>query len=235
MLDTDSILHPEPFSESVSEILVKALESWDVVRHNFDLIGDTLAKVVNKVIRKQNELHSRIEQKRPWGNCEYQIKRFEYLGDRFRVRMFQCRDVITGEVPIEQIDIPKSLVLGAHNVETFEKFFNEYEANLKDKQIIDQENKRLLNAEMLRRDFEAAREFYFAHKDHFESLIEEAKKNVLSYEDWVSRYYTRENEISDDDKKDFEAAHNLSLDAEIEKIKRSEYELYVQRVNLGIE
>ena len=168
MVDTDSILHPAPFSESVSEILAKALESWDVVRHSFDLIEDTLTKVVNKVIRKQNEIHSRIEQKRPWGNCEYRVAKFDYLGDRFKIKIIQCRDVITGEIPVEVIEIPKALVLGAHNVETFEKFFNEYEANLESSVIIKRKNNELLAEEFLRMDFEKAKAFYLEYKDRFE-------------------------------------------------------------------
>ena len=233
MIDTDKILHPNSFSEGVSEVLKKALESWDIVRMNFDLIDHTLTKVVNTITRKQNEIHSRIEQKRPWGNCEYRVAKFDYLGDKFKVKIAQCRDVITGEIPVEQIEISKDLLLGAHNQETFEKFFTEYEANLKDKHDIAQENRRLLSENMLRRDFEAAKEFYFAHKDHFDNLVAEARKNILSYDEWEKIYYTRT--ISEDDKKDFQNMHNISLDDEIEKIKKQEYELYVQRVNLGIE
>lgn len=234
MVDTDSILHPAPFSESVSDIIAKALDSWDVVRHNFDLIENTLSKVVNKIIRKQNEIHSRIVQSRPWGNCEYRVVKFDYLGDHFKIKIVQCRDVITGEVPIEQIAVPKHIVLGAHNQETFEAYFKEYETNLNDKHVLDLENRKLLNAEILRRDFEAAKEFYFQHKDHFEQMIAEAQKNLLSYDEWEKIYYTR-NTVSEDDKKVFHEHHNLDLDAEIEKIKKQEYELYVQRVNLGIE
>ena len=233
MIDTDSILHPSPFSESVSDLLAKAFESWDVVRQNFDLINDTLTKVVNKVTRKQNEIHTRIEQKRPWGNCEYRITKFDYLGDRFKIKMVQCRDVITGEVPVEVIEIPKSLVVGAHNQETFEKFFKEYEELLNDKHILEVENRKLLSEELLRSNWETAKEFYFRHKDHFEQIIAEAQKNIFPFDEWEKKYYTRA--ISEDDKKDFHTLHNLNLDDEIAKIKKQEYELYVQRANMGIE
>ena len=168
MIDADSILHPSPFTESVSEVLTKAFESWDVVRQNFDLINDTLTKVVNKVTRKQNEIHTRIEQKRPWGNCEYRITKFDYLGDRFKIKIVQCRDVITGEVPVEIIEIPKSLVLGAHNKETFESFFNAYETNLADSVTLRRKENEMLGEELLKIDFEKAKAFYFEHKDRFE-------------------------------------------------------------------
>jgi hypothetical protein len=168
MIDADSILHPSPFTESVSEVLTKAFESWDVVRQNFDLINDTLTKVVNKVTRKQNEIHTRIEQKRPWGNCEYRISKFDYLGDRFKIKMVQCRDVITGEVPVEVIEIPKSLVVGAHNQETFESFFTAYETNLADSVALRRKDNELLAEEFLKLDFEKAKAFYFEYKDRFE-------------------------------------------------------------------
>lgn len=233
MIDTDSILHPTPFCEGTSEVLTKALESWDLVRGNFPLIEQTLGKIVNKVVRKQNEIHTRIEQRRPWENCEYRVKKFEYLSTHFKVKISPNRDVITGEVPVETISIPKELVLGAHNPETFEKFFSEYESRIHDKHILEKTNRELVAAEMLRQDFEAAKDFYFKYKEHFDQVIAEVQKNMLSYEDWEKKYYTRT--ISEDDKQDFQALHNISLDDEIEKIKRQEYDLYVQRVYIGLE
>lgn len=234
-MNIDSILHPAKFDEYISARIETTLEGWDVVRANFDLINLTLAKIVNVIVRRQNEIHARIVQSRPWGNCEYRIKKFDYLGDRFKIQIVQCRDVITGEIPVEIIEIPKSIVIGAHNPEVFEEYFNQIETNLKDKHVLDQENKRLLNAETLRANFEAARDFYLAYKDHFAKIEEEAQKKILPFEEWEAQNYN--SAISEENKRAFESSHGMEVDltAEIENIKKLEYSQYVQRITLGLE
>ena len=116
MLDTDSILHPDNFTESTSDLVKTLLEAWDKVRDRFDFVHEHLEKVVNKIIRKQNEIHSRVEQKRPWANASYHVTKFENLGNKIRVFAVDTREIITGEnKPIVQFDVDRNLCIYKEN------------------------------------------------------------------------------------------------------------------------
>lgn len=227
-IDANDIFFRFEFSESVLQIVAKALEGWDYIRNNYDLIEDTIFKVVNKVIRKQNQIHARVEYKRPWADCEYRVVKFEYIGDKFKVKISQNRDVITGEVPIEQIEIAKELVLGAANQEAFNSYFNEYEINLKNAYELKKKNAEQIANEMLKFDFEKAKEFYFTYKDRFE---ESTPEKILSFEEWEKLQYSAN--VNKDTQQDFEASNGLFLADELEKGKRSAYEAYVQHITKG--
>ncbi len=226
-IDANDIFFRFEFSECVLEMVAKALEGWDYIRNNYEMIEDTLFKVVNKVIRKQNQIHTRVEQKRPWADCEYRIVKFEYVGNKFKVTISQNRDVITGEVPIEHIEIAKELVLGAANQEAFNSYFNEYEINLKNSYELKKKEAEKMANEMLKFDFEKAKEFYFTYKDRFEKE-EEKPVEVLSFEEWDKKFYGKQ--IDPEMKQFFEQVHKLDLEDQILKFKESEYEFYLRRI-----
>lgn len=233
MIDTDSILHPDNFNESISDLVTNMLESWDVVRRNFDFLQNHIEKVVNKIIRKQNEIHARIEQRRPWANASYHVVKFDNLGDKIRAYIIDSREVITGEnSPLIKFEINREIVKNAHKTEVFDKFFIEYEANLVSSIAIKKKNDAEIAAQLLKIDFEKAKEFYLQYKDHFESLEKEIEYKILPFDEWEAKFYTRE--IDQSAKQDFQVLHGINLDDEIEAIKRQEYNLYVERVKLGI-
>ena len=65
MIDTDSILHPDIYDDGSSSLVKNMLESWDAVKKHYDFLTQYVERVANKIIRKQNEIHSRLEFKRP--------------------------------------------------------------------------------------------------------------------------------------------------------------------------
>ena len=173
MIDTDSILHPDNFNESTSELVAGMLEAWDTVRCNFDFLSDHIEKIANKIIRKQNEIHARIEQKRPWANARYHVVKFDNLGDIIRAQIIDSREVITGEkAPMVAFDIQRELLKNAHKPEVFEEFFTKYEANLANSVALKKQNDAELAEQLLKMDFEKAKEFYLQYKDHFEGKTE---------------------------------------------------------------
>lgn len=234
MIDTDSILHPDTFTEHTSSLVSDMLVSWDKVVRNFDFLSDHIQKVVNKIIRRQNEIHARIEQKRPWATTTYTVSKFDNLGDTIRAHIMDSREVITGEkAPLIAFDIKRELLINAHDHEVFDEYFTRYETDLANSVALKRKNAEQVAAQILRADFETAKEFYFKHKDHFEKLEQESEAKVLPFEEWEAEFYKKD--LHPDIKRDFEATHGLNLDDEIAKIKKDEYALYVQRVKLGIE
>ena len=170
MIDTDSILHPENFSESVDNLIAETLISWDKVRDNFDLISIQIGKVINKIIRKQNEIHARVEQKRPWANARYDVVKFDNAGDTIKAFIVDSREVITGEKqPMIKFEVKRVFLTEAHKPETFEKYFADYEANLVSSVALRLADEKLIAEQMLKIDFEKARDFYLQYKDQFES------------------------------------------------------------------
>lgn len=169
MLDTDSILHPDNFNESTSDLVASMLESWDNVRRHFDFLQDHVQKVVNKIIRKQNEIHARVEQKRPWANAQYNVVKFDNLGDIIRTHIVDSREVITGEkAPMVTFDINREILKNAHKPEVFEAFFAKYETDLANSVKLKKQADAELAEQLFKMDFEKAKEFYLQHKDHFE-------------------------------------------------------------------
>jgi hypothetical protein len=169
MLDTDSILHPDNFNESTSDLVASMLESWDNVRRHFDFLQDHVQKVVNKIIRKQNEIHARVEQKRPWANAQYNVVKFDNLGDIIRTHIVDSREVITGEkAPMVTFDINREILKNAHKPEVFEAFFTKYETDLANSVKLKKQADAELAEQLFKIDFEKAKEFYLQHKDHFE-------------------------------------------------------------------
>lgn len=215
------------------EFITAFFENWDKVKGSFDLVKYRLEQIANAYIYRQNEIHARIEFKRPWANAQHEVLKFDNLGDKVRLFLIDNRDVITGdETPVLTLDIARNLVT-ACNVEDWEKFFTEYEANLVDSVTLAKKH-REENAKIIRRnDFERAKEIYMSLKDEFEDENgEPVAIEPLPFEEWLKTQSF--NEVSEDDVKDFSALHNVDLREEVEKIKRQEYNLYLERCKLGI-
>ena len=169
MIDTDSILHPDNFNESTSDLVASMLESWDNVRRHFDFLQDHVQKVVNKIIRKQNEIHARVEQKRTWTYAQYNVVKFDNLGDIIRTHIVDSREVITGEkAPMVTFDINRELIKNAHKPEVFEAFFAKYETDLSNAVKLRKQADAELAEQIFKMDFEKARDFYLQNKDRFE-------------------------------------------------------------------
>ena len=63
--------------------------------------------------------------------------------------------------------------------------------------------------------------------------------NELTYDEWLEKYGSKlednQFETVQDMVSDFQKSHGLSLQNEIDKINQSEYQLYLQRVDAGVE
>jgi hypothetical protein len=63
--------------------------------------------------------------------------------------------------------------------------------------------------------------------------------NELTYQEWLEKYGSKlkdnQFETAQDMVSDFQKLHGLSLLNEIDKINQSEYQLYLQRVDAGVE
>ena len=63
--------------------------------------------------------------------------------------------------------------------------------------------------------------------------------NELTYDEWLEKYGSKlednQFETVQDMVSDFQKLHGLSLQNEIDKINQSEYQLYLQRVDAGVE
>jgi phage FluMu gp28-like protein len=61
----------------------------------------------------------------------------------------------------------------------------------------------------------------------------------LTYQEWLEKYGSKlednQFETAQDMVSDFQKLHGLSLLNEIDKINQSEYQLYLQRVDAGVE
>ena len=61
----------------------------------------------------------------------------------------------------------------------------------------------------------------------------------LTYQEWLDKYGSKlkdnQFETAQDMVKDFQKLHGLSLQNEIDKINQSEYQLYLQRFDAGVE
>jgi thiaminase len=61
----------------------------------------------------------------------------------------------------------------------------------------------------------------------------------LTYQEWLEKYGSKledkQFETAQDMVNDFQKLHGLSLQNEIDKINQSEYQLYLQRVDAGVE
>lgn len=223
----------ESFSTSNGAIIAETLVAWDKVKGNFGLIRDQLEKVVNTIIRIENKIHIEFEKRRKWAEAKYEIDRFEYDKNQFKVFIFPNRVAITGEQPdIECIIIPVEIVIKAHEDSTFSDYFNNYREKIETFHSKLIEDRRLLEEERFKFRFIEAKNFYFANKDHFEALEKEIEVNILPYDEWEAKFYGRKND--QEMKKYFEAMHDINLDEEIEKIKKNEYNIYVEHVKLGI-
>ena len=63
--------------------------------------------------------------------------------------------------------------------------------------------------------------------------------NELTYDEWLEKYGSKledkQFETAQDMVNDFQKLHGLSLQNEIDKINQSEYQLYLQRFDAGVE
>ena len=63
--------------------------------------------------------------------------------------------------------------------------------------------------------------------------------NELTYQEWLEKYGSKledkQFETAQDMVNDFQKLHGLSLQNEIDKINQSEYQLYLQRFDAGVE
>ena len=63
--------------------------------------------------------------------------------------------------------------------------------------------------------------------------------NELTYDEWLEKYGSKlednQFETVQDMVNDFQKLHGLSLQNEIDKINQSEYQLYLQRFDAGVE
>ena len=63
--------------------------------------------------------------------------------------------------------------------------------------------------------------------------------NELTYDEWLEKYGSKlednQFETVQDMVSDFQKSHGLSLQNEVDKINQSEYQLYLQRVDAGVE
>ena len=61
----------------------------------------------------------------------------------------------------------------------------------------------------------------------------------LTYQEWLEKYGSKlkdnQFQTAQDMVNDFQKLHGLSLQNEIDKINQSEYQLYLQRVDAGVE
>ena len=61
----------------------------------------------------------------------------------------------------------------------------------------------------------------------------------LTYQEWLNKYGSKlkdnQFQTAQDMVNDFQKLHGLSLQNEIDKINQSEYQLYLQRVDAGVE
>ena len=219
-IDSDSLLHPTNISTGCISRISKVLESWDKVQMGFDSLKEVLEKVVNKIIRNQNEIHIRVEQRRRWGSTHYTVEKFDYLGEKFKLFLVdEYKRSITNDNNFPLVfELDKSLVLQSHFNETFINYFTEYEANLIKERNEQKASIELQRKQLLQCDFEKAKEFYFAYKEHFEKLEVEAQNKILSFDELEKQNYP-----------------HSSTNDNIEQSKNQEYELYVQHTKLGIE
>ena len=206
-------------------------ENWDKVKGSFDTVKYRLADIANAYIYRQNEIHSRIEFKRPWANAIHEVVKFDNLGSKIRIYLMDSREVITGEkTPITHLDIDRHLIVGC-NIEDWDEFFKEYEANIANNVALNKKHAEE-NAKLIRRsDFEHAKEIYLALKDEFENE-ENSAFAPLSYEEWLKTQTFRE--VTEDDVKVLKALHDIDLNVEVETVKQQEYDLYIERCKLGI-
>ncbi len=208
-------------------------DNWDKVKGSFDLVKYRLEQIANAYIYRQNEIHERIEFKRPWATAQHTVLKFDNLGDKVRLHVIDNREVITGEKnPVQTLYINRNLITEC-NIEEWDKFFLEYETNLADSVALLKKNAEE-NAKLVRRsDFERAKEVYLALKDEFETEgLESPAIEPLPYEEWLKTQSFHE--VTEDNVKDFAALHDIDLRKEVENIKQQEYDLYVNRCKLGI-
>ena len=63
--------------------------------------------------------------------------------------------------------------------------------------------------------------------------------NELTYQEWLEKYGSKlednQFETVQDMVSDFQKSHGLSLQNEIDKINQSEYQLYLERFDAGVE
>ena len=63
--------------------------------------------------------------------------------------------------------------------------------------------------------------------------------NELTYDEWLEKYGSKlkdkQFETAQDMVSDFQKSHGLSLQNEVDKINQSEYQLYLQRFDAGVE
>ena len=184
--DIEKLLHARTVDQTISLIVADTLKCWDTVKKNLDVVKSVLTEVVNAIIREQNKIHSRIEQKRPWANARHEIIKFEYLGDKFKVFLMDNREVITGEKqPLKTLEVDTNLVVNSHLSSVFTEYFKKYEANLQDKYIITKKTLEENQKFMRRQDWEKAKEFYQTYKDEFEVQANKADPiTPLSFADW---------------------------------------------------
>lgn len=64
-------------------------------------------------------------------------------------------------------------------------------------------------------------------------------KEQLTYQEWLEKYGSKlkdnQFQTAQDMVNDFQKLHGLSLQKEIDKLNQSEYQLYLQRVDAGVE
>lgn len=210
-------------------------ENWDMVKLNFELIKRYLEQIANAYIYRQNEIHARVEFKYHWPKSNYIVTKFENHGNVVRLRLVNSYENVTGEEKqIFTLDIARKLVLD-RNIEDWDSFFAEYEANLKDRVRIAKQHAEEHTQLIRRQDFLNAKEIYFALKDEFEKDGVVEVKEPLTYEDWLNTQHYKNYPASEDDAKDFKVIHGLDLNDTVERFKQEEYQMYVDRVKLGLE
>ena len=244
MTDIDSLLHSDNFSEIECERLKDLLDSWANIRGNTTFLKIQIQKLVNKIIRKQNEIHIKVEQKRPWMNTTYVVENIDFLNNGvIRAYIKSDQPIITGEkVPLINFDIERELLDKAYDPEVLSKYLKSYEANLVQTHELKKRDAQILAAQQLRSDFEYAKEFYLKHKEHFEKLDAENEAKVLPFEKWKESikngdvdYIMSWQDAEDRQETLNRIGLNVKLDDELEAMLRHEYERYVQRVKMGIE
>lgn len=222
-------------SEAIINHVKTFFENWDMVKLNFESTKRYLEQIANAYIYQQNEIHARVEFKYHWPKSNYIVTKFENLGNIIRLYLVNSYEAVTGEEKQTFVlDLARKLVLD-RNIEDWNTFFAEYEADLKDKVRIAKQHAEEHTQLIRRNDFLNAKELYFALKDEFEKDEVADAKEPLTYEDWLTTQQYKNYPVSEDDAKDFKTMHGIDLDVEIERVKRSEYQMYVDRVKLGIE
>ena len=243
MTDIDSILHSVNFEESICKQIDSVLESWDEVVRYYSVISDHAQKLVNKIIRKQNEIHSRLEQKRPWAPVEYRVIKIDNLSKSIRLMIMDSTQLITDEnSPLIKFEISRDLFVNAYDLEKLHTYFRDYEEKLASSLAVEREITKKNSEMLLRMDFNKAKEFYFEHKDYFEKLDAENEAKVLPFEKWKESikngdvdYIMSWQDAEDRQETLNRIGLNVKLDDELEAMLRHEYERYVQRVKMGIE